>query len=234
MKFLTIINNHLRLTQVLVCLFALITFAIPFSAIAQDIYKVVHVAAGDTLNLRAYPSSKSRIKIKIPHNASWIVKRGVQKKVGRAVWSKVVWSHEEGWVNSHFLSKDPLSMRLLHQRTRCMANPKQKNKVCCGYPASARKHGFRHVEILSVRGIPKGQSVPLRSKPGKWQGKVVVAIPHKASWLSALGQKKKLANGETWQYIRFNGQNGWINSAYITHDQRATQISDRKRKLCGF
>ena len=48
---------------------------LPFSVIANDIYEDTRVGQGNSLNLHAYPSAKSKIQVAIPHNASWVVKR---------------------------------------------------------------------------------------------------------------------------------------------------------------
>lgn len=211
---------------------AITTFSLP--AVANDIYKVMRVGQGNSLNLRIYPSVKSKIKVAIPHNASWVVKRKQSKKVGRSVWNKVVWNKEEGWVNSDFLSFDPASTKMAKARKQCLLDPKIKSKLCCGLPASERNRPFKHVDILSVRGITVGETLPLRSQPGQWKGKVVVAIPHNATWIARLDQVKKLANGQVWEYVRWNGQNGWVNKANAIFDQGITQLGDRKRKLCSL
>ena len=220
------------------CLIVLVTctlpLLLPFSAIANDIYKVTRVGQGNSLNLRAYPSVKSKIQVAIPHNASWIVRRNKQKKIGSSVWSKVVWNKEEGWVNSSFLSFDPDSTKIALQRKQCLLDPKEKNKVCCGFPENVRHQPFKHVDILSIKGIAVGETLPLRSQPGQWKGKVVVAIPHNSTWLARLGKVKKLANGQVWEYVRWNGQNGWVNAAHAAFDKAITQLGDKKRKQCSL
>ncbi len=214
--------------------FTLSLFIFSSSASANDIYKVTRVGQGNSLNLRAYPSSTSRIKVAIPHNASWVVKRNSSKKVGRSVWNKVVWNKEEGWVNSNFLSFDPASTRIAKQRQQCLRNPQGRNKLCCGYPVSERKRPFKHVDILSVRGIATGKTLPLRTQPGQWKGRVAVAIPHNATWVARLGKVKKLSNGQVWEYVRWNGQNGWVNKSHAAFDKGVTQLGDRKRKMCSL
>ncbi len=214
--------------------FLTLSSILPSSAQANDIYKVMRVGQGASLNLRAYPSSKSKIKVAIPHNASWVVKRNSSKKVGRSIWNKVVWNKEEGWVNSNFLSFDPASTKLAEQRKQCLRDPKERNKACCGYPVNERKRPFKSVEILSVKGIAVGDTLPLRSQPGQWKGEVVVAIPHNSTWMARLEQVKKLPNGQVWEYVRWNGQNGWVNKSNAVFDQAVTQLGDRKRKMCSL
>ncbi len=204
----------------------------PVSVSADEVYKVVHVKPADSLNLRAYPSSKSRIKVAIPHNATWVKKQGREKRVGGALWSKVSWNREEGWVNTYYLGKDERATRLLGQRMRCLANAQEQQRRCCGYPASRQKQPFKHVAILAVKGIAPGKTLSLRTSPGKGRGKILVAIPHNATWLSASGSKKVLDNGKVWQQVRWNGQSGWVNSANVVLDRQATRLADRTRQLC--
>ncbi len=206
----------------------------PLAVYANDIYKVTRVGQGNSLNLRAYPSAKSTIKVAVPHNASWVVKRNSSKKVGGSVWNKVVWNKQEGWVNSKFLSFDPASTKIAQQRRQCLSNPAVKLKQCCGYPANERNRPFKHIDILSVKGIAVGKTVSLRSQAGQWKGKVVVAIPHNATWVARLGKTRKLSNGQVWEYVRWNGQNGWLNKANVVFDQAVTQLGDKKRKMCSL
>ena len=209
-------------------------FVQPAIVSADPIYKVKRVGQGSSLNLRAFPGSKSRVKVAIPHNASWVVKRNRTKKVGRSVWNKVIWNKEEGWVNSHFLSFDPAATRIADERKQCLTNPAEKNKICCGYPKNERRRPFKHVDVLKVKGIAVGSTLPMRTQPGRWKGKVVVAIPHNATWIARLGRIKTLPNGQKWEYVRWNGQNGWVNKRYTAFDRATTQLGDKKRKMCSL
>jgi len=200
---------------------------------ANDIFKVKRIGQGNSLALRAYPGKTSKVKVSIPHNASWIIKRDRNKKVGKVLWSKVVWNDQTGWVPANNLSFDPASTKMAKQRKQCLTDPAVKNKICCGYPASERNRVFKHVDIMAVQGVPQGKTLPLRSIPGKWKGKVIVAIPHNATWIARLDDKRTLPNGETWLYVRWNGQNGWVNQANVRFDRDTTIIGDKKRKMCS-
>lgn len=211
-----------------------IGFSIPMPVVAQDIYQVIRVGQGSSLNLRAWPSAKSRILVALPHNASWIVKTPKHKKVGNSTWQQVRWNKSTGWVNSHFLGKDLAATKMALQRKQCLANPAVKNKVCCGYPLSERQRPFEHIAIYSVRGIAAGKTLSLRSQPGQWAGKVLVAIPHNATWIADLRQLRKLSNGQTWALVRWSGQKGWVNRAHVIFDPEMTKLGDYKRKLCSI
>ena len=216
-------------------LIPVLVFAMSVSnaALASDIYKVKHVGQGNSLTLHAYPSRNSRTIVAIPHNASWIMKRRAKKKVEGATWHKVMWNNQEGWVKDDNLSKDPVSTRMARGRLRCLKNPKTKDKMCCGYPASEVNKRVKHIDILAIKNTAVGKTVPLRTIPGKWKGKVIVAIPHNATWVARLEKEQKLANGEIWSYVRWNGQTGWINNANVRFDRGTTIQGDRKRQRCS-
>ncbi|MEE9444318.1 MAG: hypothetical protein V3V19_01495 [Cocleimonas sp.] len=69
------------------------------------IFKVNHLSKKQKLKLRAYPSSKSRIKVSLPHNAKDITETGKKRKVGRTNWRQVNWNKHQGWVKSRYLKK---------------------------------------------------------------------------------------------------------------------------------
>ncbi len=210
----------------------LCTFLAPHIALAADIYKVKRVGQGNSLVLHAYPSRNSRTIVAIPHNASWIIKRRGEKKVAGVTWHKVMWNNQEGWVKDKNLSKDHASTRKARGRLQCLKNLKTKDKMCCGYSEAESKTPVKHINILAIRNTVVGETVPLRSIPGKWKGKVIVAIPHNATWVASLEKEKKLANGETWSYVRWNGQTGWVNNAKVRFDRATTIQGDRKRQRC--
>ncbi len=69
------------------------------------IYKVTNVSSGGSLQLRAWPSAKSRIKVSLPHNARNITETGKKKVVNGATWLEVHWGKNKGWVNGRYLKK---------------------------------------------------------------------------------------------------------------------------------
>jgi len=89
--------------------FALITIDLSISIAYADtkvkIYKVNKVSTSGKLHLRAWPSSKSRVKTSLPYNAYDLVETGKQKIVGKSRWIQVTWKENTGWVNSHYLLK---------------------------------------------------------------------------------------------------------------------------------
>ena len=69
------------------------------------IYKVTKVSTNGKLQLRAWPSPKSRIKVSLPHNAIDITDTGKEKMLGNTKWLEVKWNNNQGWVNSRYLAK---------------------------------------------------------------------------------------------------------------------------------
>ena len=85
------------------------------------IFKVTKVASNDSLNMRAWPSTKSRIKNKLPYNAKDLTETGKQRVVDGANWIEVNWQKNKGWVKSHYLVKTGV---LLHANKIASRNPK--------------------------------------------------------------------------------------------------------------
>lgn len=72
-------------------------------------FKVVRVARGQSLNVRASGSANAKRITNIPHNATGIIKfPGQQVRRGHAVWQKVRWNGRDGWVNASFLKYDSI------------------------------------------------------------------------------------------------------------------------------
>jgi SH3-like domain-containing protein len=70
------------------------------SMVSPAMYCVGGVAAGDVLNLRAYPSSRSRVVFRIPRHQCDIA--FLPYAVGN--WQKVRVTGYEGWVNGRYVS----------------------------------------------------------------------------------------------------------------------------------
>lgn len=71
---------------------------------AEDLYKVVNVAADDYLNVRSEPGVQSSIVTMIPYDATTVVLAGQTMQQGNSTWVKVVWQGKQGWVNQSYLS----------------------------------------------------------------------------------------------------------------------------------
>jgi len=69
------------------------------------IYKVTKVSTRNKLQLRAWPSPKSRIKVSLPYNAVDLTDTGKKKVLGKTEWFEVKWKDNQGWVNARYLKK---------------------------------------------------------------------------------------------------------------------------------
>ena len=66
---------------------------------------VVGVAHWDVLNMRKWPASYSqKVGHAMPHAQVWVHRCVV--KPGASDWCKISWMHQDGWVNSRYLSLD--------------------------------------------------------------------------------------------------------------------------------
>ena len=211
----------------------LICFSLINPAIAENIYKVKNISQGKSLQLKKYPSKKSKTLVALPHDASWMIRRDRRRKViNKVVWRKVQWNKHQGWVSAYYLASDAMASRQARQRRICLRDKKIKLKVCCGYSVADRRRPYQHIPILAVRNIAVGGSLILQSNP--WGGKKLVALPHDATWIADLGKRKKRLDGSLWANVRWSGKTGWLNMAKLRADSATTLIGDRKRKLCAL
>lgn len=115
--------KHLSLSALVVI--ALIMFDASLSLAYADtkvtIFKVTKVSPNSTLKMRAWPSNKSRIKVKLPHNAKDLTETGKQRVVAGTNWVEVNWQQNQGWVKGQHLSKTGV---LLHANKIASRNPK--------------------------------------------------------------------------------------------------------------
>jgi len=97
----------------------------PYAATKVTIFKVTNVSQSSKLQLRAWPSPKSRIKKSLPYNAKDLTETGKTRVIGKAKWVEVNWQNTHGWVNGRYLKKTGV---LLHAQT--------KSKKMASAPAS--------------------------------------------------------------------------------------------------
>lgn len=195
---------------------------------SSKIYQTQNLKPGIVLKMYAKPGSD--VMVNLPHNATWIVRRGAQTAANGVVWEKVSWDNQTGWVDSNRLRLDAQSTRIAAARRSCMANPKTVDKMCCGYPESAKGTPFRSVPVFSVRSLKPGQSLMMYMEQGS--SAIAVEIPHNATWVTKLGQIAR-GDGVAFEKVRWAGKNGWVNTAYLGQDPKKTQEGDRKRQQCG-
>lgn len=75
------------------------------------IFKVNKVSPSKTLKLRAWPSTKSRIKQRLPYNAKDLTETGKQRVISGTKWMEVNWRKDKGWVNANYLQKTGVLLR---------------------------------------------------------------------------------------------------------------------------
>ncbi len=220
-------GTHTYIVGILVC------FGLSNTVIAETLYKVKNVAQGSSLPLKEYPSKKSRTVVALPHNASWLLRRDKGRKVvNKVVWRKVQWNKHQGWVSLYYLAIDPIASQQLEKRKACLKDKRVTKKLCCGYSFADRRRPYQHIPILKVKDIAVGKSLILQSNP--WGGKKLVALPHDATWIADLGQRKKRLDGTVWAHVRWSGETGWLNMAKLSDDPEMTRIGDWKRKFCAL
>lgn len=216
--------------SIFLMLVAIVYMTLPVkSALAAqgDVFRIVGVASGEGLVMYQDSNTKSGAVIKIPHNASWVIKR----PEARPGWQRISWNDQQGWVESGKLTFDRAATQVVADRNQCLKDPTVVNKICCGFPPGAESQIFTSVRVHSITGIPKGDSLRLHAKPAKGS-RVVVLIPHNATWVVKL-KKQKHKDGIDWEKITWGGNKGWVNSLNLQFNPELTIAGDLKRKQCS-
>jgi len=91
------------------------------------IYKVIKVSSRNKLQLRAWPSPKSRIKVSLPHNAKDLTDTGKEKILGKTKWLEVIWKNNRGWVNAYYLKKTGVLLGRRTSRKNSIASSTSRN-----------------------------------------------------------------------------------------------------------
>jgi len=209
---------------------ALTVHATPLTlpADSSKIYQTKNLKPGIVLKMYGKPGKD--IMVNLPHNATWIVRRGAQEAVNGVMWEKVSWDNQTGWVDSSKLRFDGASTRIAAARRACINDPKVVEKMCCGYPETAKGVPFRSVPVYSVRSLKPGQSLIMYMEQGS--SAVAIEIPHNATWVTKLGKVAK-GDGVAFENVRWAGKNGWVNAAYLRQDAEKTKEGDNKRRVCS-
>ena len=154
---------------------ALITFDIVSIAHAKTtIYKVTKVSTGSSLRLRAWPSTKSRIKKSLPFNAKNITETGKSKRVGRTKWIEVRWKDNRGWVNKSYLKKTGVLVLNSKKDSSFMKDrpvAKSRNKVFSYKPSPAKKGKISSRNTRSLKSIKtKPNETQMEMPPQEFSG----------------------------------------------------------------
>ncbi len=82
-----------------------VTISTAYAKSNITIFKVTKVSTKSKLQLRAWPSPKSRVKVSLPYNAVDLTETGKKKSLGKTQWLEVYWKENRGWVNARYLKK---------------------------------------------------------------------------------------------------------------------------------
>lgn len=211
-----------------------IGFSSHVSADGGEIFRVANVGQKGVLNLRATPSAKAKVLLELPHNARWIVKRQSSKTRGRSRvrgWQKVHWNKHEGWVDASYLTFDPEATKIKQVRMSCLQN-NPKLPICCGYPQQKSTGKLYPIKVHSVQRVDSGQSLNMRQQAGR-NAEVIATIPYDAVGIVKLPSKGVKNGTSTWEKVRWNGQNGWVNSYYLNFDPELSKSREHLREVCG-
>jgi len=115
--------KHLSLSALFVVVLIMFdaSISIAYADSKITIFKVHKVSPSNTLKMRAWPSNKSKIKVKLPHNAKDLTETGKERVVEGSRWLEVNWNKNKGWVKSQYLAKTGV---LLHANKVASRNPK--------------------------------------------------------------------------------------------------------------
>jgi len=139
--------KQITLSAFIVLLLITVDATIISSASAANkttIFKVTKVSPQGKLQLRAYPSPKSRIKKSLPYNAKDLTETGKKKVVkGNTQWQEVNWNNTRGWVNTRYLKK-----------TGVLLNNKKPNANSIASRTSRNSNTLKLVSIKAINTQP--------------------------------------------------------------------------------
>ena len=199
----------------------------------KSVYQVDKVKAGNVLYLRKEPSVHSKVIMELPYDVSWMVRKSWQESGQNNAnkrWKKIHWGAHEGWVDSYYMTGDAGATKLALEHQQCMKKHSQ-NYLCCGYPKGTLKAGAP-IKAYRVRGVPKGQSLRVRSAPGVTSEKIAT-LPHNAVGVVKLPRTQTKVGPSIWEQIRWNGRNGWVNSSFLEFDPIISDYRNIVRDICG-
>ncbi|MCK5726796.1 MAG: SH3 domain-containing protein [Thiotrichaceae bacterium] len=197
------------------------------NAESQDnVFKVSNVRSHGVLNVRAKPSVRSNVLFQLPSDSRWVLKRTVKK----GKWQKVIWGKKEGWVYTDYLAIDHEGSLFLKNHRQCVKNNPTK-AICCGYE---QPHGRNLAEIKTYKvvNVSIGQSLNVRSSASPKASKVST-MPHNAIGIVKDPRGRMKIGHSTWQKIRWNGHDGWVNSHYINYDAATSNYRNFVKKSCA-
>lgn len=189
------------------------------------VFKVSNVKSHEVLNVRAKPSSYSNILLQLPSDSRWILKKSGLKKGN---WQKVVWGKKEGWVHTNYISVDSEGSTFLKNHRQCMRDHPSQS-ICCGYISHGRN--TTEIKTYKVVHVAKGQSLNVRSAASA-KAKKVATIPHNAVGIVKHPRGRMNVGRSTWQKIRWNGHDGWVNSYFINYDPVTSSYRNFVQKTC--
>ena len=201
---------------------------------SADLFRVANIGSQGILNLRAAPSSTAKVLLELPRNARWIVKRQSNNVHGRSRlrgWQKVHWNNHEGWVDVSYLEYDPDATAIKQARISCLqSNPKLP--ACCGYPQQKFSGKLYPIKVHDVQKVASGQSLNMRKQAGR-NAEMIATIPHDAVGIVKLHVAPVKDGSSVWEKVRWNGQNGWVNSYYLSFDPELSKSREHLREICS-
>ena len=190
-----------------------VAFAAP--AVAQappEYFKVVDVAADDTLNVRAGPSGSSTDIGDLPHDAVGIE---VAQYDASGKWARIIWQEGDGWISARYLAPDDVTQKLgptaLPSGTLCSGTePFWSVRLASGYASYSDITGDFHSMTISGARVAEGRPyfpLQLRLSGDTASANVIVRLgecsdgmsdrtyPYVADFLLSAGEQGRYLSG---------------------------------------
>jgi uncharacterized protein YraI len=198
-----------RATRALAPLALAALSAIQAPAAAHDddrTYRVVHVAPGDVLNIRAGPSVGHPVVGMIPPGT-----RGLRLAGECLAWCPVSYNGASGWVNPTYLAAEAGGVSQGPAAEEAAPPQRERGEVAAA-PFAARKHaplpGY-----WQVTGVAEGESLKVHAAPST-AASVVHAFEPQTTCIELAGHCRR-----PWCQVKFPGLNGdrigWVDANYL-------------------
>jgi uncharacterized membrane protein len=169
-----------------------LTISMAYAKSNITIYKVTKVSSRNKLQLRAWPSPKSRVKVSLPYNAIDVTDTGKKKMLGKAKWLEVKWKNNRGWVNAHYLKKTGVLPGRQTNSKKKVASATSRNINSNKNTAKVINNKMANNKARAVRQQPSSNAIPQMPRENRYgQPEPLSAKEFKTSYSASVKPTRK-------------------------------------------
>lgn len=139
-----------------------LTISMAYAKSNTTIFKVTKVSTTSKLQLRAWPSSKSRVKVSLPYNAVDLTETGKKKILGNTKWLEVNWNNNRGWVNARYLKKTGVLPNRSPENNVVASKPSRNIQIIKNSKKTVVKRTVKKTPVINKSSINTIPDMPAR------------------------------------------------------------------------